>query len=268
MKAVYYPHTSIKTEPLLRTGLVMWDTIECITPQEKWAHYRFSRKPLNEAVDLLVRSHEPTPDERSRTRDRIQKFIDAYGVPRLFLSNRDPRTNPYLIHPRKLDEFTWRYLRERRLAEWNRRENDYELSQGFGLIVMSFLAQECAGRYKERITDRTTAYAWVTEQTAKELGGAYLSGADAKHVSQDVDRLLAVSVEVLDVDQIPLERLLTFRQKELKERNGGDYRKLRHNYANVVHRYLKQLQTEGKSDTDYRALVDRFREEMSQSLAD
>lgn len=53
--ALYYPHTKIRHEGLLKTSLLLWDEIHVIVP---WDGYRIDRSPAleTEAFELIGRT--------------------------------------------------------------------------------------------------------------------------------------------------------------------------------------------------------------------
>ena len=74
---------------------------------------------------------------------------------------------------------------------------------------MAKLADACAGDVFARITDRLLAFGMVAGRTEEGAGAEPLD-------------IVPMTIPMLDVDAIPLERLLAFRRKEQSERLGGD----------------------------------------------
>ncbi len=58
--ALYYPHTVIRSRNLIKTSLLLWDSVECIVPKRGWKlETPFSEKAYNEATELIVHSRVP-----------------------------------------------------------------------------------------------------------------------------------------------------------------------------------------------------------------
>lgn len=172
VSALYYPHTQIKDERLLKNSLLLWDQVEYIVPQPDWKHVRMANPLYNDAIDIITVPHHPNTREKEFVHNRVQSLVDK-GIPDWFFLNRldsRRRKETYAIYPEKLSHETWRLMQSNRLAEFNRLDNDFHVAPLFGLMVMSLLADACAGTTKRKITDRADAYAWLMKFNTAELG--------------------------------------------------------------------------------------------------
>ena len=256
--ALYYPHTEMKRANLVKSSLLLWDQVEFIVPFDGYRpHYRSGG--FSEAIDLIGVMHRPSDVERRAAHREIEHLVVS-GVPdSFFLDSRDPRDR-YEIYPQKLLPDTWRLLREARLAGPPMANTDYPLAQHAGLGVMAILADCCAGETKRRITDRGAAYASLVGTLAgRPVDELHQQDAEAE------ERLVGLTLRVLDASGIPLKKLLAFRKRELKE-NGTTLRAARHNYVDKIETHVKRLT--GLSRARDRNELDRvFEQDVRDDLA-
>lgn len=78
---------------------------------------------------------------------------------------------------------------------------------------------------------------------------------------------MSISLDVLDARQIPLERLLAFRQREAKS-GGTDYATMRRRYLAALDAHIKRVTKEARTITDLRELERHFRAELRHDLND
>jgi hypothetical protein len=117
------------------------------------------------------------------------------------------------------------------------------------------------------VTDRNDAYGWLAEMHAKALGSRYVTGLDTSQVAPAHDRLVALSIEVLDGRQIPLRKLVDLRKRELRG-GGAGYSAMRRRYLNALDSHLDRIGKEAKSESDVRELNRQFKEDLKQDVAD
>jgi hypothetical protein len=177
------------------------------------------------------------------------------------------RRNDYLIYPEKFLDQTWNMLLEGGMARWVRAERDYGVPAAVGFLMMSVLADVCAGTQIRKVTDRNDAYGWLAEMHAKALGSRYVTGLDTSQVAPAHDRLVALSIEVLDGRQIPLRKLVDLRKRELRG-GGAGYSAMRRRYLNALDSHLDRIGKEAKSESDVRELNRQFKEDLKQDVAD
>lgn len=264
--ALYYPHTEIKNPNLIKTALLLWDYIECIVPHNDY-QFRGDYRPklLNEAFELIARKHVPTLEEKNKVHNDVKQLISETSETLLrsyLCSISDSR---YLIYPDKFIEQTWDFLENKGFAYWDDPYNDYSVPPALGLLMMSSLADICAGTQKQKITDRTQAYSLLERKLALEIGAPYVEGLNSSLISPELDKLVTISMNVIGAENIPLKALVKFRKKEIKE-NSNDYRTLRLNYMNALTRYLDRISKECKTRSDIVEVERQFKEEINTDL--
>lgn len=267
--ALYYPYSNIKDKNIIKNALLLWDKIEYITPSEVWSHVRFPSKVFNEAIDIIAVPHCPTKEEKLEVHERVTSIVKA-GLPHWFFL--DPKrvindSNSFSIYPDKLDYETWTILRENNLAMFNGFNMDFHASPYFGLMLMSLLADACAGNLKRKITDKAEAYSWLQKYSTAEAGGEYIMGLDASQVAPAYNRLVTLSIKLLNTDDIPISTLVAMRKRELKS-STNDYRAFRIKYLNKVDEYIEKIVTPGLKQNDIKELERQFQKEMEQDLKD
>ncbi len=60
--ALYYPHTKIRMENLMKTSLLLWDQVEYICP-ENFVPDSYDEKVMAEAAELITHQHVPSAPE-------------------------------------------------------------------------------------------------------------------------------------------------------------------------------------------------------------
>lgn len=267
--ALYYPHTNITDKNIIKNSLLLWDQVEYITPSKQWNHDRFPSKVFNEAIDIIARPHYPTKTERKEVHDRVTSLLNKGLPPWLFLqAGRNIRNyQTYPIYPDKLDYETWRLLKDNNLVRFNEMDSDFHANPYFGLMIMSLLADACAGETKRKITDRSEAYGWLQKYATAEAGGEYITGLDASQVAPAYDRLVTLSVKLLNTDDLPVSTLVAMRKRELKS-TKNDYRAFRIKYLNKVDEYVEKIVKPALRPTDIKELERQFQKDMEQDLKD
>lgn len=269
LKALYYPHTDITSPLILKNALLLWDAVETIVPRAGWKPQRVaSDRYINEAVDLVVKPRVPTAAERTEAHRSLQGMTDSGTVATMMsqLPARWRRHN-YLIYPEKFLDQTWRMLERRGMAHWVAAPHDYGVPPAIGFLMMSLLADACAGTQVQKITDRVDAYSWLSQSHARALGRPHVTGLDISQVAPAYDRLVTLSLEVLDARAIPLRKLVDFRKRESK-RAGADYSAMRRRYLKALQAHIRRVVTEARSPADLRELENQFKEEHRSDLAD
>ena len=121
---------------------------------------------------------------------------------------------------------------------------------------MAIIADILAGDTRTRITDRGLAYATIANvsKTTKEAG--------------DPERVVPLTYKGLGIEYIPLGKLIEFRKREEKEANGGDYKKLRHNYLAAVEEHVQRISGVPVGSADREELDRVFEAQMETDLKD
>lgn len=264
--ALYYPHITVRTKGVLKTGLLLWDRLECIVPSDgQFSRRRYKSKVYNEAFDLLVHDHKPTREEKTKAHSQVKTFLQE-APPTSFLQEVFSKED-YRIYQGKFQRNTWSMLKRYGLAAYDDPTADYAVPPAVGLLLMSILADQCAGKQKQKITDQTLAYSWVSQYYANKLGGSFVTGLDASNVGTNYERLVTISLKVLGADDIPIDNLIAMRRREAKS-NSGDYRQMRRRYRETLDRYVKRLTNDVKTKGDVKEIERQFKEEMKQDLKD
>jgi len=274
LKALYYPHTEIRSETILKNALLLWDSIETIVPFRGWKPSRVhGDKLFREAVDLVVQPRVPTARERSAADAQLRWLIQTGFLPSVRIAIEEQRrvdrdfTTEYLIDPQKLLKKTWEALLEDRIVRWIAMAGDYGASPPVGFLLMSVLADVCAGTQIRKVTDWTAAYNWLGEMYAKSLKSQYITGLDPYQVAPSHDRLVTLSLQVLDGRTIPLKKLVQMRKREAKS-GGSDYGAMRRRYLETLDACLKRIGQEAKSEADVYEIQRQFKNDLKQDVAD
>lgn len=74
--ALYYPHTRIRSEELLKTSLLLWDKVRFITP---WPEFdvKYGNPTVQEAVELIRENHYPSESEKRQAHSLIKDLTDC-----------------------------------------------------------------------------------------------------------------------------------------------------------------------------------------------
>jgi hypothetical protein len=269
LRALYYPHTDVTNPLILKNALLLWDSLETIVPRTAWSPRRVpGNRLMNEAVDLIVRPRVPTTAERKEAHRGLEGMTEA-GVVDSLIRQAPPawRRRDYLIYPEKFLHETWRMLKHGNLARWDTATADYGVPPTVGYLMMSLLADACAGTQIQKITDRVDAYTWLSDHHARALGSRSVTGLDVSQVAPAYDRLVSLSLEVLDAREISMSRLLEFRKREYK-RGGADFSAMRRRYLKALQTHIKRVGSEARSAGDVLELNHQFKEELRQDLTD
>ena len=253
--ALYYPHTSIDDERLVKTALLLWDELEFIVPYAGFQP-EYDNREIRRAMEMIGAPHEPSDEEKRQTHEHVEELIERRLPPPFYYSpqaaNRD---DSYEVYPQKLLPETWRMLHSSKLSGALLPNADYPMSEPAGLTVMSILADSCAGTTRARVTDRGAAYATLAGILGSDSGDP---AADRKSVGQ---HLVPLTLEVIDLHSINLSKLIAFREKEAKQ-TGRAIRDLRHRYTDSLETYAKRLATEKGTARDAEEIKRQFADDM------
>jgi len=256
--ALYYPHTTVRSESLIKTSLLLWDQLEFLAPRETFRP-QYENREHARAMELFGYAHAPTAAEKQQTHERIEDIIER-GVPEAFKyrAERPSGRQDYEIYPQKFLDKTWRMLQRSNLAGAILDNSDYPLEEGAGLAVMAVLADCCAGETRARVTDRGAAYASITNVLAEPS-----SVVDTN--SDLYDQVIPITVNLINVDEVSLADLIAFREREQRERDGHHYRALRHSYLDKVEAHIERLRN--APATDQRELNRIFEQQMADDMS-
>jgi hypothetical protein len=252
--AVYYPSTQVRSHQVMQNSLLLWDELHTIVPTPNYAPAYGKQRDMAEAWELIGRQLVPTGTQQKRAHAAIERTLENGGLPPSLyhIGIVDQPSEYYEVWPQKFTEQTFSLLREHRLTDLPLPNGDYPFTQEGGLLVMAKLADACAGTTLARVTDRLLAYGMIG--TADQRPG---------HASD----VIPVTLDIIDTSCVPLKDLIAFRRREASERNGRDYTKLRHTYADRVQEQIKALS--GALDhTERERLTEEFRQNMESDLAE
>jgi hypothetical protein len=259
--ALYYPHTHVQSAGLVQTALLLWDRLEYIVP---WNDFRVSYddRDVAEAMELIGAPHVPAKDEQREAHRRLDEILERPLPPPFYLrrgrriqrDERDERES-YTMYATKLLDVSWDRLRRAHIAGRLIDNSDYPLTHYAGLMVMSILADCCAGTTRSRVTDRGEAYATVAGLLGEDPAAPQVARADAQA------QLVPISLSVIDASAIDFPALIRFRTHEAKE-SGHTLRDLRHRYLGKLDEYVEQLLTKGVTQADVREIKRQFADEM------
>lgn len=266
--ALYYPHTQVQNKGLLKTALLLWDSIDCIVPNRQFNDRRsYAQKVYDEAAEIVMRPRVPNREEKTLAHRDLNNYLRQ--LPRAFLMSAPDGSagTRHLIYPDKFMRQTWRLLERGGLAYWDEAARDYGVPPAMGLLMMSVLADACAGKQWQRVTDRVDAYSWLREMEAQQLGAEYITGLDASECAPSYNRLITLSIEALDGKGVPIKKLVAMRKREAKE-SGSDYRAFRQRYRKSLEGCIERIRKEAKTKNDVREIHRQFKAELRQDLRD
>lgn len=237
-RAVYYPHTQIRNENFLKTSLLLWDQVDFVSPVKKFCFDEAPRIEL-EALDLLCHAHVPSQQEKELVHARVVELLRrplpgwlvTTQVPESVVTGRKIRefATGYGMYPEKLDYKTWRLLEAASLVRLQGPDEDYYARPLIGFLLMSLLADACAGDAKGKITDRSDAYEFMGKMVAAERPNPP-TNIDSGQLSAAQAGLVSLAVNTVRTDGIPLENIVAMRKRE-EGSAGHHYRKFRQNFA-------------------------------------
>jgi hypothetical protein len=259
--ALYYPHTTVESEDLLKIALLLWDRLEYIVP---WPNFdvRYASPPAARAMELIGTEHLPGEDEKRAAHSRLQELVSGKLPPQFyFKKKRNQPHEPYEMYPQKLLPDSWKLLQNAELSGKLLPNSDYPLSEYGGLTVMSILADCCAGTTRSRIADQGDAYATITGTLGNDPAAAKVSRADSH------GQLVPISLAILDTSPIPIDSLIGLREREKKE-SGHTLRDLRHRYVDGLETYVTRLAKEQSTQADAQEIQRQFADDMKADLKD
>jgi hypothetical protein len=266
-EAVYYPHTTVRSPELLKTGLLLWDRVDCIVPNTRFKDRRDQTESVRRATELLVRNQPVSEPMKRAVHGRLENLLE-HGLPH-WLTQGVPEgwrgTRRYLIYPEKLAHETWGLLHYVKALEWDKVSRDFAVPPVLGLLLMAMLADEMAGKTRRRITDRVAAYSWLSRFATEDIGGCYLPDMNASHLADTFDRLVTIAVDVVDASRVPMKRLVALREREARE-GDLDLATFRRNLLTRVNKYVEAITSPGTSSGDQEELRRQYRQALEADL--
>jgi hypothetical protein len=105
--ALYYPHTEVKSEALVKRALLAWDKLETVVPVPEYVPQYDGA--IAEAMELVGGKRAPTDDEKQKVHELVEDLIKG-GVPETFTYQPDRYDQEYEMWPGKLAPKTWQLL--------------------------------------------------------------------------------------------------------------------------------------------------------------
>lgn len=227
--ALYFPHTEVRSEQLVRTALLQWDRLEYISPFGGY-HPPYQDREMAEAMELIGTGRSPSEEELKEVHGHIEELLKD-GVPEVFLySPSNGRETPdYELWPQKLAWETWQLLHDRGVLGHRLPNFDYPASQAAGLTVMAILADVLAGETRARVTDQAQAYAAIAN-----------APRPLRYDATAHETVVPLTLKAVNLANVPTRHLIDFRKRE-EGANGHQYRTLRHNYLKRIETYVTDL---------------------------
>jgi hypothetical protein len=217
---------------------------------------------------LLGHPHVPSKKEKLAAHNAILKIVES-GIPNWLIDEcrSDVEPDDYYVFRNKLLPETWQALKDRNLAEFRKMGDfdDYAVHTSLGLMIMSILADCCAGSQVRRVTDQVGPYAALNKALVRLTGGNYETADKSKADRDDVrKRLVNLTLRVVDTDNVKIERLVALREEEEKE-SGFSLRKLRHKYLDAIEETAREIAVETKV-SDRKEILRKFEEKTKDEL--
>ena len=253
--AIYYPHTHLQSETLLKSSLLLWDRLEFLAP-EPYFNPQYGPE-FKEAIELFGHYRHPTEQEKREVHALVEDFATGPLPEALFYRPQQQQHHAeYGIYAQKFLPETWQMLHDLQLSKLPAGNSRHRLVEATGLTMVSLLAECCAGTTRARITDRSDAYANIVNLAAQRTPPP----------GQNHDVAVFLTLGLVDAATVPLKALIEFRRKEAKS-HGYDRRDLRHRYALQIEAYVDRVRTEGKKASDREEIQRQFEQDMKDDLA-
>lgn len=275
LTALYYPHIAIDNEGLLKNALLLWDNVELICPFGDFPSLPMAHQQAD-AFKMIARPLQPSDEEKRAAHEAIIEIANS-DLPDWFFPERVNKELRYLIYPEKLFPETWQALQETKLARPVMADVDppiprsmlrelyeqaeraaYETTHAFGLTILSIMADCCAGDTKQLVTDEVDSYV-ALDRYLKLVGGA----KPEKKRKTDYERLVTLSLNVLDVSDVNLAALVSVRDSEKKR---PELRAMRHAYVRKLDGYIERLRKEARNARDVTEIERTFQQEIADDV--
>jgi hypothetical protein len=206
-------------------------------------------KKLQEATEIIVRPHNPSPDEQQKAHEQLMSLVNKPLPSWFYLHAGKPKG--WIVAEKFMDD-TWHELKKRGLAKAEGATAEkYWSSESFGLLMMGILADCCAGHTKVTVTDQQDAYDAVGKCLAIEVG------AEAREARLNEKTLVTADVITPSTTDIPLSHLVELRKRE-NGNNGDQYRQMRHRLFQKIAEFSEQQMAPGYTSDDREELKRQF----------
>jgi hypothetical protein len=249
--AIYFPETQIRSAATMCSALLMLDQVKVIVPWDGFSP-QYQQSTLAQAWELVGGTMHPDTVQQKRAHKNICELLESELPINAYYRADAPPEDVYELWPQKLLPQTWDLLRKRSLTSAPLASGDYPFQEQAALAIMAKLADACAGGTFARWTDRFLAYGLVADRDP----------TTAAHTA-----VVPMTLSMINAGSIPIERLIDFRQREQRERRGGDYRDMRHRYADAILKHIEATKSV-ESSNELQELRRQFRDDMEKDLRD
>jgi len=273
LTGLYYPHSHVYDERVLKTALLLWDNLEWIVPRTNYApDEEPPPRDVAEALGIIGKQHVVSEEAKRLAHAQIMRLANE-RLPEWLLFDVNDRKSSYVAYEDKFLYKTFTELREAGLAQRVGKVrggafDDWAMSKSLGLTMMAILADICAGTQRRTITNRGDAYAAYTRATTFMNGGDYrFDESRPDEVPDDADsviRLTTIAARIVSADDLTLDDLIDLRIREAKE-SSHDLRQLRHRFVASIDEYVAELEEAREDEHD--EIVRKFETAMQIDLA-
>jgi hypothetical protein len=253
--ALYYPFTSIQSEELIRTSLLLWDRVHVTVPWEGFGQ-RCDDRDHARAFELIGKEHVPTYEEKKQAHEIVEDFATR-PLPDAFSYGSKGSLEDWPVYRDKLLPKTWELLKDTGRAGHESASPGIPVTEPTGLSLLSILADCCAGESLARITDAGDAYA--------VLAGLLTEKPKDEELRGKMEGLAALTLSVIDTKRVPLRNLISFREREEKSAEGHNLRGLRNRYLECLSKQAAALVASQK-ESDRAELTRQFNEDMEDDV--
>ena len=248
--AIYYPEIEISSEETMRNALLLWDEVKVIVPYPEYEPRYDASDTMRAAWELIGDTFHPDQHQKEQADRNIRASLQNDPIIELYREDvvASAESAPFEIWPQKLLPETWEFLLERSVTSRPLANGDYPFEEQSGFAIMAKLADACAGTTFARWTDRFLAYGLVADRTSQ---------ADLE------SKVIPLTLSMAGVDQLTTQALISLRKREIKERGGIDYRKLRHAYVDHLNTFVDSI----KDIESHNELTERYRQFTDETTA-
>jgi hypothetical protein len=272
--ALYYPHTRLENEGLLKTALVLFDKVRWIAPDHEYVP-PYENALSQAAMDLIGERHVPTDGEKQMAHQEVEHLVSQPLPEQFVFQPKAPGYNPYQILPGKFLQETWDLLqRESRFVDLSGAPAtgykqgavyDYQTSPALGLTLMGILAYVCAGKSMLGITDLGDQYKASMNYLTTSIGFVHPEPERRQPNLDEFESLINISFKTINCDDLPIERLIALRTTEQIE-GDGVLRNAREEYFKLLKPYAGRLITDVRTLSDKETIENEFIEETERKL--
>ena len=221
--ALYYPHTDVRSEALMKSALLTWDKLHSIIPREGYRPDYGDNQAMAKAWELIGEGLVAKPDEQKIAHSNIEEMLKTnLPIEFKFLADKDRVRDLYEIWPQKFAAETWQLMQAHQLTPSQLPNGDYPFTHEGGVLVMSKLADAMAGKHYARVTDQSLAFGMTANQEPDRA----------------TEQAVLMTLDLVDANQLSLDQLINFRRCE--DRHGYEQRE---NYLKSVEAHVTELKT-------------------------